>query len=117
MPIKKRTTKKRTTKRKSPVKKTTVLYKGKRIPRGEQEELRERRGTGSAGKYKGLAAKEFVGPAGGAAPGTFPINTMARARNALARAHFAPNPEGIRRAVWRRYPQLKKRYMERKGRK
>lgn len=32
------------------------------------------------------------------------------ARNALARAHYAPNPDGIRRVVYKKYPSLKFRH-------
>lgn len=36
----------------------------------------------------------------------FPIHDKAHARNALARAHFAPDPGKVRRAVHARYPDL-----------
>lgn len=95
------------------IKKKVTLAKGVKVSRGVEEKLRERKGSSSTGRYKTVAKKSFAGKSGGASPYSFPIDTLARARNALARAHFAPNPEGIRRAVWRKYPQLKKRYLAR----
>tara|TARA_R110000764_G_scaffold105474_1_gene191154 strand:+ start:200 stop:358 length:159 start_codon:yes stop_codon:yes gene_type:complete len=50
--------------------------------------------------------KSFAGPAGGAPKGSYPINTRKRAVSALALAHNAPNPAGIRRAVKKKYPGL-----------
>jgi hypothetical protein len=88
-------------------KKITVA-KGVKVAKGVEEKMRAKKGSGSAGKYKTVNPKDFAGAAGGASKYSFPINTLARARNALARAHFAPNPEGIKRAVYRKYPQLKK---------
>lgn len=97
---------KRTVRKKEP---RTRVAKGVTLPRGKMEEVRERPGSGSAGKYKGVAPSKFVGASGGASKYSFPTDTLARARNALARAHFAPNPEGIKSAVYRKWPELKKR--------
>ncbi len=95
-------------------KRTTTVAKGVKLPKGKEEKLRARPGGGSTGKYKNVARGAFAGKSGGTSPFSFPINTLARARNALARAHFAPNPAGIRRAVYRKYPALKKRVEGRK---
>lgn len=70
----------------------------------KQEEARERPGGSNAGKYKGV--KSFAGPSGGAPKGSYPINTRERAKSALAYAHNAPNPSGIRKAVHKKYPTL-----------
>ncbi len=72
---------------------------------GNLAELRKKPGGSNAGKYKGVHS--FAGPSGGAPKGTYPINTLKRGRAALAYAHNAPNPSGIRSAVYRKYPQLK----------
>ena len=93
------------------------VAKGVTVSRGEEEKMRERKGSSNAGKYKRVSPKEFAGKAGGASRYSFPINTLDRARNALARAHFAPNPEGIKAAVYKKYPQLKKRREDRMGKK
>src|SRR5271156_3476148 len=95
-------------------KKEVTIAKGVKVKRGVEEKMRKKKGSSNAGKYKTVDPKEFAGKSGDASKVSFPINTLARARNALARAHFAPNPEGIKRAVYKKYPQLKKRAMNRK---
>jgi hypothetical protein len=95
------------------MKERTTIAKGKSLPRGEASKLRKKPGMGSVGKYKNISPKDFAGP-----KGTFPINNLAHARNALARAHYSSNPEGIRAKVYAKYPALKKRHEEReKGHK
>mgnify|MGYP001589896841 CR=1 FL=1 len=83
------------------------VAKGVSIPKSKKISLKGRPGGSSTGKYTNVSPKAFAGKSGGTSPFSFPINTLARARNALARAHFAPNPEGIRSAVYKKYPQLK----------
>lgn len=95
-------------------KKVTVA-KGVKVTRGKEEKMREKEGSSNAGKYKTVAPKEFAGAAGGASKFSFPINTLARARNALARAHYAANPAGIKAKVYKKYPELKMRHEEREG--
>lgn len=95
--------------------KMVTVAKGVKVKRGEEEKMREKKGSSSAGKYKHVVPSKFAGAAGGASAYSFPIPDLAHARNALARAHFAPDPEGIRAKVYRLYPQLKKRAMARKG--
>ncbi len=68
-------------------------------------EIREEPGSSNAGKYKGV--KSFCGPAGGAAEGTYPVNTLKRAKSALGLAHNAPKPKGIIDCVYEKYPGLK----------
>lgn len=97
-------------------KKVTVA-KGVKVKRGVEEKMRSKKGSSSAGKYKTVSKSEFAGASGGASKFSFPINTLARARNALARAHYAPNPAGIRAKVYAKYPQLKINYEERHGKK
>ena len=67
-------------KKKSP-KKITVA-KGVKVVRGAEEKMREKKGSSSAGKYKNVSPKMFAGKAGGASKFSFPINTLAHARNA-----------------------------------
>jgi len=50
---------------------------------------------------------DFCGPAGGAPAGSYPVNTLSRAKSALKLAHNAPNPQGIKNCVYRKYPELK----------
>lgn len=63
---------------------------------------REKEGSSSAGDYSDVDKDDFCGPAGGAAPGTYPVDTEKRARAALSYAHNAPDPEGIKRCVYRK---------------
>lgn len=93
-------------------KKVTVA-KGVKVKRGTEEKMREKKGSSNTGKYKTVSPKSFAGKSGGASKYSFPINTLDRARNALARAHFAPDPSGIKRTVYKKYPMLKKRHEER----
>lgn len=91
----------------------TIIAKGKSLPRGKVSKLREKPGMSSLGKWKNVPKKDFAGP-----EGTFPIFNLAHARNALARAHYAENPGAIRRKVYAKYPQLKKRHeMREEGKK
>lgn len=95
--------------------KKVVVAKGIKVTRGVEKKMREKKGSSNAGKYKNVSPSEFAGAAGGASKFSFPINTIARARNALARAHFAANPEGIRFAVYKKYPELKINHEKREG--
>jgi hypothetical protein len=87
----------------------TIIAKGKSLPRGKVEKLRKKPGMSSLGKWKNVSKKNFAGP-----EGTFPIMDIAHARNALARAHYAKNPEAIKKKVYAKYPGLKKRAQNRK---
>lgn len=89
--------------------KKVVVAKGVSLPRGKESKLRKKKGSSSTGRYKDVAPSKFAGKSGGASAYSFPIPDIAHARNALARAHFAPNPEGIKAKVYRLYPELKKR--------
>ena len=62
-------------------------------------EVREEPGKSNAGKYPNV--NEFAGP-----DGTFPINTLARAKSALKLAHNASNPSQIKNKVYKKYPEL-----------
>jgi len=90
--------------------KKVVVAKGVKVSRGAESKMRKKKGSSNSGKYKDVKPKDFAGTAGGASEYSFPIPDMAHARNALARAHFAPNPEGIKAKVYRMYPELKKHH-------
>ena len=93
------------------------IAKGIKVARGVEEKMREKKGASNAGKYKHVMPKDFAGKSGGTSAYSFPIPDIAHARNALARAHFAPNPEGIKAKVYRAFPALKKRALSRVGKK
>lgn len=94
-------------------KKEVTVAKGVKVKRGAEEKMREKKGSSNSGKYKNVKPKDFAGASGGSSKYSFPIPDLAHARNALARAHFAPNPEGIKEKVYRMYPELKKRKEQR----
>ena len=71
-------------------------------------ETREKPGGSNAGKYPNVEKGDFCGPAGGAPAGTYPVNTRKRGKSAIKLAHNAPDPEGIKACVYRKYPGLKK---------
>ncbi len=66
------------------------------------EKLREKPGMSNAGKYKKVKESDFAGPSG-----TYPINTLKRAKSAMKLAHFAADPGNIVKNVLKKYPQLK----------
>lgn len=98
-------------------KKEVKIGKGMKVPRGKEAKMKKKPGGSNVGEYKSVSKKDFAGTKGGAPEGSYPINTKKRARAALAYAHNAPNPAGIRRAVYQKYPDLKKAKEERKGKK
>lgn len=89
-------------------KKVTVA-RGVKVARGKEEKMKKKKGSSNAGEYKNVSPKDFAGSKGGASKYSYPINTLKRARAALAYAHNAPDPEGIKKAVYAKYPALRKR--------
>ena len=81
------------------------MVKKTKAAKKKQATARKKPGGSNVGKYKNV--KAFAGPSGGAPAGSYPINTLARAKSALKLAHNAPRPAGIRAAVYRKYPTLK----------
>jgi hypothetical protein len=73
-----------------------------------EKKARKKPGGSNVGEYDKVKSSDFCGPAGGAPKGSYPVNTLARARSALKLAHNAPNPSGIRTCVYSKYPQLRK---------
>jgi len=85
------------------------------IPKKKSEKLERKPGSSNSGEYTNVSPANFAGRSGGASPYSFPINTIKRARNALARAHFAPSPEGICREVYKKWPELDPKSKKKKG--
>jgi len=96
-------------------KREVTVAKGVKVPREKEEKLRAKRGGSNTGRYTSVKPSEFAGEAGGTSKYSFPINTLKHARAALSYAHYAPNPEGIRASVYKKFPQLKKRHDKREG--
>ena len=89
------------------VTKKVTIGKGMKVPRGQESKMQKKAGGSNVGEYKGVSKKDFAGKSGGAPSGSFPINTKKRANAALAYAHNAPTPAGIRSAVYKKYPEMK----------
>ncbi len=90
-------------------KKKVRVAKGVKISRAKEKKLEKKPGGSATGEYKTVKKSEFAGKSGGTSPYSYPINTLKRARAALSYARHAPNPAGIRKAVYKKYPQLKKK--------
>jgi len=76
--------------------------------------VREKGGKITTAGRRALSRSQFALPDGNrpGVAGRYPINTIARARNALARAAQNETPAvqaKIRRAVYAKYPELKAR--------
>ncbi len=95
--------------------KKITIAKNEKVSRGKEEKLKQKPGGSNVGKYKGVSQKNMAGTKGGAPKGSYPIDTLKRAKSALAYAHNAPNPAGIKAAVYKKYPELKKRKEMREG--
>jgi hypothetical protein len=83
------------------------IRKGLKVSPKKAAKMRKKPGGSNVGEYKNLPASDFAGPAGGAPKGSYPINTKKRAKAALSYAHNAPNPAGIKKKVYSKYPSLK----------
>jgi len=71
------------------------------------EKIRKKPGMSNAGKYK-LSKTNTGGKSNFAGPsGTYPINTLKRAKSALRLAHFSNNSARIKKNVYKRWPALK----------
>lgn len=91
---------------------TEILQSGGRLSKEYIEKAREKPGGSNVGK-KTFASGEkrvgpYAGPAGGAPKGSYPVNDLKRAKAAILLSGHAPNPQGIKNAVYKKYPELKK---------
>lgn len=86
--------------------------KGGHLTKKYIQEARKKPGGSNVGKKTFASGKKrtgpYAGPSGGAPKGSYPIPDKAHAKSALKLAHHAPNPSGIKAAVYRKYPDLKK---------
>lgn len=96
-------------------KKMVKIGKGMKVSKAKEKRMEKRPGGSNVGDYPTVKKSDFAGPAGGSPAGSFPIPNLAKARSALKLAHNAPNPEGIRKYVYKKYPELAKRKEERRG--
>lgn len=94
--------------------KRVTIAKGKTVSRGKESKMRKKAGGSNVGEYKKVAKGEFCGPSGGAPAGSYPVNSAKRCRAALAYAHNAPNPDGIKACVKRKCKGEIKKYSKKK---
>ena len=93
--------------------KPITLKSGGKLSKEYIEKARKKAGGSNVGKKEFADGSKrtgpYAGPSGGAPRGSYPIPTIEKGRSALKLAHNAPNPSGIKAAVYRKYPQLKKK--------
>ena len=99
-----------------PVKKVTIA-KGVKVARGKESRMQKKPGGSNVGEYKKVSKKSFCGPSGGAPKGSYPVDSKKRCKAALAYAHNAPNPSGIKACVKRKCGSKVKSLSKRKGKK
>lgn len=83
-----------------------TVAKGIKLPKASLPKIRKRAGSSNAGKYPDLKPSDFVGQFGGSSKYSYPVNSKKRARAALSYAYNAPDPLGIKKAVYKKYPSL-----------
>ena len=74
--------------------------------------LRKKPGMSNAGKYPNVPKDEFAGPSG-----TYPINTLQRAKSAERLAYHSPHQASILNKIYKKYPQLEEESKEEKRKK
>jgi hypothetical protein len=87
--------------------KTVSEIKAKKLAK-----LRKKPGMSNAGKYPNVPKDEFAGPSG-----TYPINTLKRAKSAEILAGHSPHQASILNKIYDKYPQLEEESEEAKKKK
>lgn len=90
----------------------THFKEGGKLSKEYIKEAREKAGGSNVGKKTFSDGSKrtgpYIGTSGGAPKGSYPIPDLKHAKAALSLAHNAPNPEGIKKAVYNKFPELKK---------
>lgn len=98
-------------KNKKVIPKMANMKDGAKLTKEYIKKAHEKPGGSNVGKKKFASGEPrtgpYVGPSGGAPKGSYPIPDLKHAKSALSLAHNAPNPQGIKDAVYRKYPTLK----------
>ena len=89
--------------------KKVSIGKGMKVSKKQEKKMEKKPGGSNVGEYKNVKKSDFAGTKGGAPQGSYPINTKKRAKSALKLAHNAPNPEGVKEAVYKKYPSMKRK--------
>lgn len=82
------------------------IARGMSISAEREHQLQHKAGGSNVGQYSNVSPDNFAGNKCGL-PGAFPMDTLERARAALAYAHNASDPECIRQQVYKKWPELK----------
>jgi hypothetical protein len=85
--------------------KKVFIAKTVKVMREKLKKLKKKPGGSNVGKYKTVPEKDFAG----SVPGSFPINTLARAKSALKLAHNDKNPSAVKAKVYLKYPELREK--------
>ncbi len=86
-------------------KNTYNIARGVQVSAQREKQLQRAPGGSNAGKYAGVSSENMAGTKCGQ-PGSYPINTMERAKAALSYAHNAKDPACIKAQVYKKYPSL-----------
>lgn len=87
------------------VKNTYNIARGVNVSAKREKQLERAPGGSNVGEYSGVKPENMAGTKCGN-PGSYPIDTMKRAKAALSYAHNAKNPDCIRKEVYKKYPSL-----------
>lgn len=75
------------------------------VSKAQEKKLQEKPGGSNVGNYSNIAPKNLAGTNCGN-PGSYPMDTLDRAKSALSYAHNAKNPSCIKNQVYNKWPQL-----------
>lgn len=89
--------------------KKVQIAKGLKVSKAKEKSMEKKPGGSNVGNYPNVPKKDFAGPSGGSPKGSFPIPTKSKAKSALKLAHNAPDPSGIKKKVYSKFPDLKKK--------
>lgn len=88
-----------------------VFKKGGQLSKEYIKKAYEKPGGSNVGKKTFASGAKrvgpYAGPSGGAPKGSYPIGDIRHAKAAIKMSGHAPNPQGIKEAVYKKYPQLR----------
>jgi hypothetical protein len=85
--------------------KKVQIAKGVKVSKAKEKAMEKRPGGSNVGDYGNVAKGDFAG----SIPGSFPINSLQRAKSALKLAHNDKSPSAVKKKVYAKYPSLKKK--------
>jgi hypothetical protein len=81
------------------------IARGVDVTATREKQLQGRPGGSNVGQYGNVSPSNMAGTKCGN-PGSYPIDTIERAKSALSYAHNAKDPECIKAQVYKKYPSL-----------